>query len=215
MKKIFSSALLIILSIIGYANNVFALDTMEVTFGDFLIGDFNEWKIPAGEELNGAIPMPVPDQGFPTCTVNANELKGEFCIYSVHRIDDGIIVLTYYGADPDAVHENYETLPDENNNSIPCAHWAVKGAANLSDIIPFKLITENKDCTVGLQFFYYMDLNVTNAHLALGAETGISEIIDNDSSKPEYFTISGIKIANPEKGIYIKKTGNKTEKIIL
>ncbi|MBD5261663.1 MAG: BACON domain-containing protein [Bacteroides sp.] len=46
-----------------------------------------------------------------------------------------------------------------------------------------------------------------------GEDTGVSSIaIDNNA---EYYDLQGRKVANPDKGIYIKKTGNKSEKVIL
>ena len=48
--------------------------------------------------------------------------------------------------------------------------------------------------------------------------TGIEEIIapENDTEEPvEYYNLQGTRVMNPEKGIYIKRQGNKTTKIIL
>lgn len=41
------------------------------------------------------------------------------------------------------------------------------------------------------------------------------ESIEVTSGEVEYFNLKGVKVANPEKGIYIKKEGNKTTKVIL
>lgn len=46
--------------------------------------------------------------------------------------------------------------------------------------------------------------------------TGVEEVFGNDENAPvEYFNLQGVKVTNPEKGLYIKRQGNKTVKVIL
>ena len=48
--------------------------------------------------------------------------------------------------------------------------------------------------------------------------SGVEEIIapENNTEAPvEYYTLQGIRVQNPEKGLYIKRQGNKTTKIFL
>lgn len=44
--------------------------------------------------------------------------------------------------------------------------------------------------------------------------TGI-ESIEVNSGEVEYFNLNGVKVANPEKGVFIKKQGNKSSKVVL
>ena len=44
--------------------------------------------------------------------------------------------------------------------------------------------------------------------------TGIDEIVAKNAPV-EYYNLLGVKVANPEKGIFIKKQGNKATKVIL
>ena len=47
------------------------------------------------------------------------------------------------------------------------------------------------------------------------AASGIEEV-DADANAPvEYYNLQGVKVANPENGIFIKKQGNKTTKVVL
>lgn len=49
-----------------------------------------------------------------------------------------------------------------------------------------------------------------------GIESGVSEIQqDNMHITPKWYNMQGIKVNNPTKGLYIKVTGNKKEKVIL
>lgn len=43
--------------------------------------------------------------------------------------------------------------------------------------------------------------------------TGISEIAAEENAPVEYFNLQGVRVANPENGLYIKRQGNKVEKV--
>ena len=46
--------------------------------------------------------------------------------------------------------------------------------------------------------------------------SGISDItIDDDNAPVEYFNLQGVKVNNPENGVFIKRQGKKVEKVIL
>ncbi|MGM9848081.1 MAG: FN3 associated domain-containing protein [Muribaculaceae bacterium] len=45
--------------------------------------------------------------------------------------------------------------------------------------------------------------------------TGIESIAQDAEVAPEYFNLQGVKIANPENGLYIKRVGNKAEKVYI
>ncbi len=46
--------------------------------------------------------------------------------------------------------------------------------------------------------------------------SGVADIeIDNSNAPVEYFNMQGVKVANPENGLYIRRQGSKVEKIML
>ena len=45
--------------------------------------------------------------------------------------------------------------------------------------------------------------------------SGIEEIGVDANAPVEYYNLQGVKVANPENGIFIKKQGNKTTKVVL
>ena len=46
--------------------------------------------------------------------------------------------------------------------------------------------------------------------------TGIESVDAEEVEAPvEYYNLQGVKVANPEKGLYIKKQGKKVTKVIL
>lgn len=44
-------------------------------------------------------------------------------------------------------------------------------------------------------------------------ETGIEDIVVDENAPVEYFNLQGIRVSNPENGLYIKRQGNKVEKV--
>lgn len=48
-----------------------------------------------------------------------------------------------------------------------------------------------------------------------GIGTGVADINVEHNSEAEYFTLSGIRCENPSAGIYIRRQGGKTEKIVI
>lgn len=56
---------------------------------------------------------------------------------------------------------------------------------------------------------------VTITKPARNAPTGISTVDSSDEAPAEYFTLNGIKVTNPSSGIYIKRQGGKTTKVVM
>lgn len=66
---------------------------------------------------------------------------------------------------------------------------------------------------------YYLALS--GSKLGLGGfmyevdKTGLDEVIVDEDAPVEYFNLQGVRVANPENGLYIKRQGNKVEKVVL
>ncbi|MGM9815666.1 MAG: hypothetical protein ACI304_01235 [Lepagella sp.] len=56
--------------------------------------------------------------------------------------------------------------------------------------------------------------NSINLSASSNIETGITDI-NPDANEAEYYNLQGIRVDNPENGIYIRRQGNKTTKVIL
>jgi hypothetical protein len=50
---------------------------------------------------------------------------------------------------------------------------------------------------------------------ALKATTGISDINVDENAPVEYFNLQGVRVANPENGIYVRRQGNKVSKVVI
>lgn len=61
---------------------------------------------------------------------------------------------------------------------------------------------------------YYVSWNDYSPESDPGT-VGVSGLESEVNGEVEYFNLNGVKVVNPEKGIYIKKQGNKATKVIL
>lgn len=55
--------------------------------------------------------------------------------------------------------------------------------------------------------------NVTGYEKAV--DTGIADIVVDENAPVEYFNLQGIRVENPENGLYIRRQGNKVTKVIV
>ena len=45
---------------------------------------------------------------------------------------------------------------------------------------------------------------------------GVNDVIVSDANAPvEYYNLQGVRVANPQNGIFIRKEGNKALKVVL
>lgn len=92
---------------------------------------------------------------------------------------------------PDVV--SFATAKDENNKTVLKASLLKAGEA---------------DVTV------YMNLVKTSFHITVSVYTGV-EGIDGDEAPARYFTLDGMEVAHPQKGVmYIKVQENKSTKVV-
>lgn len=69
-----------------------------------------------------------------------------------------------------------------------------------------------KTCEAGKQSRFGFK-NITLAYLG-STPTSVAETIANDNAPVEYYNLQGVRVANPSKGLFIKKQGNKVTKVI-
>lgn len=64
----------------------------------------------------------------------------------------------------------------------------------------------NKSTQVGFSGFEF----------TAGGTGGIDDVIANDENAPvEYFNLQGVRVENPQPGIYVKRQGNKVSKVVI
>ena len=113
--------------------------------------------------------------------------------------------------------ENVDTniiLKDENGNMIgvalPQSVRPTLGIVTNPTNIGQKVIIE------GNLEPYWGAPGVQNAKYISGlSTTGIADIVADENAPVEYFNLQGIRVDNPENGLYIRRQGNKVTKVIV
>ena len=60
------------------------------------------------------------------------------------------------------------------------------------------------------------NISLDNAFFFTPGDTAIEGVEADDENAPvEYFNLQGVKVANPEGGLFIKVQGNKATKVVL
>ncbi len=63
---------------------------------------------------------------------------------------------------------------------------------------------------------YFGAPGVKNTEYVSGLPTnGIADIVADENAPVEYFNLRGIRVENPENGLYIRRQGNKVTKVIV
>ena len=68
----------------------------------------------------------------------------------------------------------------------------------------------DKTLTITLPTGYYPNSYV----IEFDGDSGLGTVVEDTSIGPEYFNLQGMKISNPSNGIFIRRIGNKIDKII-
>lgn len=78
--------------------------------------------------------------------------------------------------------------------------------------IPEGSSSENTN-TLNTPVIYYN--NYSSVGSTGGDTSGVGNIDTDENVPVEYYNLQGVKVANPEKGVFIKKQGNKSSKVVL
>lgn len=108
-------------------------------------------------------------------------------------------------------------LKDAEGNMIPVALPAGDNRAKLN-IVDNPSNVGKTVIVKGTLEAYYGATGVKNAEYVSGLDstTGIEDIdIDSVNAPVEYFNLQGVRVANPENGLFIRRQGNKVTKVII
>lgn len=64
----------------------------------------------------------------------------------------------------------------------------------------------------------WMNIDLVRVYSAEGDEvppTSAVKAIENENAPVEYYNLQGVRVANPENGIFVRRQGNKTTKVVL
>ena len=107
-------------------------------------------------------------------------------------------------------------LKDENGNMIPVTYTNNSEAKKALNIKDNPTNAGQKVIIEGNLETYFSVPGVKNATYISGLSTsGIADIVADENAPVEYFNLQGIRVDNPENGLYIRRQGNKVTKVIV
>jgi hypothetical protein len=163
---------------------------------DWVNGEYFILPIIPVEDETGAIVVTMPDFLSSGNTFHVNvDAEGAT---TTDISSDGVVGKTRYSVDGQKrwylYNYNYYGYPLYNSdNNYVCLNLMI--ATSSSD-------------------YYYFYLYI---YLPSDAESGVSSVVvdDNSNAPVEYFNLQGVRVANPENGLYIRRQGNKATKVLV
>ncbi len=117
-----------------------------------------------------------------------------------------------------------ETLADSNivltekgqESTVPVQlpSGDIRSALNISDN-PDNIGATVKVCGLLQAYFSRSGIKSLTDYDIDETTTGVEETLVDENAPVEYYNLQGVKVEKPEKGIFIKKQGVKTTKVVL
>lgn len=95
-------------------------------------------------------------------------------------------------------YENF-TAKFDSNKTLTVSPWAMYTRSKVSCIPTYNRLNKERN---GTRFTY------------LGP-AGVESVIADENAPVEYFNLQGVRVENPENGLYIRRQGSKVEKVMI
>lgn len=212
---------------------VTTFENLIIDFNNISVSTSQEGQIEAGDRnlnLSNILITGVPEDGKHAIYAKAqrrvtlNNVTGNASILLKHNGTNGANATISGDNSISFTMENAAnqiTVADEGiTNTTPIDITYTDAAGVSSDNVPDNTVVV-KNCTDPKLF------NITNEGLTLAAKdgnlilakkvsSGVENVMTEDADAPvEWFNLQGIRVANPENGIYIRRQGSKVEKVVL
>ena len=129
----------------------------------------------------------------------------------------GNITITEAAADATVAKISTNKLIATGDNSVKTSSNKCFVLQEKSGSMTFVKVSKNTTVAAntayleGSSWYSSMKLSVDNENPEVSGIEGV----EAENTEVEYYNLQGVKVENPEKGIFIKKQGNKTTKVIL
>jgi hypothetical protein len=118
----------------------------------------------------------------------------------------------YYATTPADAEDDEES--GSENNGFKVMSSTDDGTLTIGTIDRTKTADEDKDTTT-LEVYAVKDGVQSNSiFLNFSTPTSVEEISVDNNAEAAYYTLQGVRVANPEKGLYIRVRGSKADKVI-
>ena len=153
------------------------------------------------------------------------EDKGEFDIWIDTRKKDGDVILYVKAPENSDVFYNYtaKSLTESTSYRLSKRNAPEQNKDHEAELSTVEegyheiILPNNAQGTLNL---YYVNNGVQSDTKTYSFRSGFNEstsveAIEATEAAAEYYTLQGVKVANPERGVYIRVSGGKASKIIL
>ena len=129
----------------------------------------------------------------------------------------GNITITEAAADATVAKISTNKLIATGDNSVKTSSNKYFVLQEKSGSMTFVKVSKNTTVAAntayleGSSWYSSMKLSVDNENPEVSGVEGV----EAENAEVEYYNLQGVKVENPEKGIFIKKQGNKTTKVVL
>ena len=116
-------------------------------------------------------------------------------------------IVAVYAADTEAAKEDRVFTPEANNTR----HIFINDPEGYHRYVTLRT-TKALNAGWGIKV---KEMKVYGTEVKSNTQTGIEDIIEDANAAVEYFNLNGIRVANPENGLYIRRAGSKVEKVFI
>lgn len=156
-----------------------------------------------------------PARAYLTVKQGSNELEWEddytITVEVGKTIDLGI---TYNSDMYCTFNANYDKskikFENKYDSSSKKSKWCVTGLSEGTTTLTFGITNQKNEWGN----YNFNNPSTVSRTIKVAPSSGINEIVNDENTPIEYYNLQGVKVDNPEKGIYIKKQGNKTTKVV-
>lgn len=161
------------------------------------LGEGKDWNSNAGVEL----------------TKNGNKFEGQVILCPQPEATAVYFsFVTNLGKDWDADVNAYDRYGAIEGDAVITANTPVEFRAYKAGVDASSAAAWQFDTSVPVEVFMTVDFE--NMTVLISGVTGVAEI-EAAEEAPVYFNLQGVKVANPENGIFVKVQGGKTSKVVV
>lgn len=134
----------------------------------------------------------------------------------LEKAGDNLWVKTFI-FEAEAVGEFGIKQMDDDGNQLGWFAATAEGIVIEDEIEDIEIVANGKNFNVALPagtWTFTFDAEAMTLSVTAG-EAGIDSVIAEENAAPVYYNLQGVKVANPENGIYVVRQGNKVSKVLV
>lgn len=192
------------------------IDQKDIDTGSVFVGVTQEMLDNCGANINV--------QGAGSCVLTKVERAGSFDPAGVVAYGERFCGTSVFTVLPESATKLSVTFTSAVDYAqLMNSSWTDFGATSTSKTNADGSVTYTFDLTADIisainakkELIINSNGKLTSVNLPSGDDSGIADIVADENAPVEYFNLQGIRVENPESGLYIRRQGNKVSKVII